>query len=203
MFGWFKKKTEKFNHFPLVWNDDKIALATADSNEDYEFENFTGYIRLYDDECFVENADFVYHIGNMNYLKGTASPIRPFDIKVNNINKFQGVIKGGVLRCNILADTIVNGGKVYCKRASNIILNLGEIVCNEWERGNVNGGILNCKHWKCGSFNNVVFNGCKWSQGHFIDGEFNGNWYGGKWKDGKFNGVSFVGDGSFNSIEKF
>lgn len=204
MFNWFKKKAEKKtveNVIPLVWNDEEIKLDTNAVNDDYEFINFTGYVSLYENECFVENASFIYHIGNINYLKGVA-PLRYGNLakQVNRICVFHGIIKGGSLRCDCLESAILNGGCVICKRADGNVINDGEIHCVDWLKGTVNGGHIYCDEWRCGTFNNGVFESNEWKNGIFNNGIFKGEWYGGKWNNGTFQGRCFVGDGSFSSL---
>ena len=41
-----------------------------------------------------------------------------------------------------------------------------------------------------------------WDGVLYDDGTFEGEWYGGKWKNGEFTGESFVGNGTFEDIEK-
>jgi hypothetical protein len=201
MFNWFKKKNvvkeEKVKS--LVWNDEEIKLDTKAVNGDYEFINFSGHISLYDNECVVENASFIYHIGNINYLKG-ASPLRSFDRQTNRISVFHGIIKGGFLRCDYLKNAILNGGCVVCKRAEDNIINDGGFHCTDWLKGTVNGGHIYCDKWRCGTFNDGVFECDVWNNGIFNNGIFKGEWYGGKWNNGSFQGKCFVGDGSFPSL---
>ena len=198
IFNLFKKKEEK--EIVLVWNDYEKMLTTFSKNGEYVFEHFTGHIKLYGDECEVVDATFVYHIGNMNYLKGM-KPVRGYDVKVNRISKFKGIVQDGVLRCDCFSNSIMNNGKVICNISDNNIVNSGELVCNEWKRGIFNSGVLKCDKWKCGTFNNGHIAGVKWYNGHFMNGTFEGEWYGGKWKKGKFIGESFVGNGTFDDIE--
>jgi hypothetical protein len=203
VFNFWKKKNvvkeEKVKS--LVWNDEEIKLDTNAVNNDYEFINFTGHILLYDKECFVENASFIYHVGNINYFKRTV-PLRYYDKQINRICVFSGVIKSGFLRCDCLENATLNGGCVFCKRADGNIINNGEIHCINWLKGTVNGGHIYCDEWRCGTFNNGIFESDEWKNGIFNNGIFKGKWYGGKWKNGTFNGRAFVGDGTFESIEK-
>jgi len=201
MFNWFKKKNvvKEEKAKPLVWNDEEIKLDTNAVNDDYEFINFTGYVSLYENECFVENASFIYHIGNINYLKGIA-PLRSYDKQANRICVFRGIIKGGSLCCDCLESATLNGGCVICKRADGNVINDGEIHCMDWLKGTVNGGHIYCDEWRCGTFNNGVFESNEWKNGIFNDGIFKGEWYGGKWNNGTFQGRCFVGDGSFSSL---
>ena len=209
---------------PLVWNDDEVKLSTVNGNGEYTFENFSGNIFLYDEKCVVENASFVYRVGNMGYIKGTCLPHHPWDKMANRIVKFfGGVVREGELSCDTIENSVVDNAAVFCDYSTNNTVNNGRFYCGVWNKGTVNGGEIECHNWKCGIFNDGVFKGehggieknkwhegvfnggvfkGKWCGGVFNGGVFNGEWYGGKWHDGQFRGESFVGDGTFDSVEK-
>ncbi|MBE6394061.1 MAG: hypothetical protein E7044_08425 [Lentisphaerae bacterium] len=220
----FSKKTKKIEEkieekeVLLVWNESEKLLSTFSDNGKYVFENFTGYINLYNDICKVENATFTYIVGNMKYLKGFR-PIHGCGIRVNNISKFHGIICSGFLRCGYLLNSTIIDGKVYCEVSNNSTIKNGklhcsdvsdnstiengELHCDEWKDGTVNGGFVKCEIWKNGTFNNGRLCCEKWINGVFMNGTFEeGEWHGGIWKDGKFLGESFVGDGTFEGIAK-
>lgn len=209
MFGnIFNKKTKKIKEeieekeVLLVWNESEKLLSTFSDNGKYIFENFTGYIKLYDNICKVENATFTYIVGNMKYLKGI-KPFKGYLKSVNNISKFHGIICSGFLRCKYLLNSTIIDGKVYCEVSNNSTIENGELHCDEWKDGTVNGGFVKCSIWKNGTFNNGRLCCEKWINGVFINGTFEeGEWHGGNWKGGKFLGESFVGDGTFKGIEK-
>ncbi len=137
MFNWFRKKNNNKvskADFPLVWTDDDVKLTTESPESTYEFKDFTGFIKLYGEKCYVQNANFVYHISNMSYIKDTASPLHPYDIQCNYIDIHSGsVAVDDTFRFRIIENTTVNGGTIYCRSAINNIINTGEFYCREWE----------------------------------------------------------------------
>lgn len=183
--------------FDIIWDQKEVKLSTKNKKGDYDFEDFTGYIKFYNYECYVQKATFTIHIGDMNYIKKNKH-----DIMKNRITMFQGIINNGKLRCDVLDNSIVRNGIIFCRVSNNNTINQGFFDCDTWEKGIVNGGEIRCSLWKCGVFNNGKFYG-EWLNGHFINGQFYGEWYGGKWKGGYFRGKCFVGDGTFYSIDKF
>lgn len=201
----FSKKTKEIKEEKevlLVWNESEKLLSTFSDNGKYVFENFTGYIKLYDNICKVENATFTYIVGNMKYLKGI-EPFKGCGKRVNNISKFHGIICSGFLRCEYLLNSTIIDGEVYCDVSNNSTIENGELHCDEWKDGTVNGGFVKCEIWKNGIFYNGRLCCEKWINGVFINGTFEkGEWHGGNWKGGKFLGESFVGDGTFKGIEK-
>ena len=204
---WFFKKKNKISvnvkkpDFNLVWNENKVGLSTAFQNGDYEFKDFSGYILLYDGlKCEVEHASFIYHVGNMAYIKRTASPLRSYDSRCNRIEEFSGVIKNGELRCDDFVNSTLNEGTVYCKEVDNSIINNGNLLCTTWKRGTVNGGEVKCNKWLCGIVNSGIVKCEEWRNGIFKGGTFQGEWYGGEWHGGEFQGESFVGDGTVEYI---
>ena len=186
----------------LVWNEAGVLLSTRDADGERKFEDFSGHVRLYGERCEVEHAAFTYHVGNMAYIKGTASPLRSIDRMCNRIKEFGGIIKNGEIHCARFVNGTLNNGIVYCNAVDNSVINTGNIHCFTWERGTVNGGEVECNEWLCGVVNGGVVKCEKWRNGIFNGGTFHGDWYGGKWHGGEFQGKSFVGDGSFDSIEK-
>lgn len=203
MFKFFKKKKKsekkEKNVTALVWNDNEVKLDNSYNYGDYEFENFTGYILCNGNKCFVENSNFVYCFKKETLIKRCV-------FSDSHIRKFQGVVNNGVLRCKYFENSIMNNGEVYCLESNNSVINDGKFYCSNWLRGVVNNGVIQGftteLEWKCGVFNNGCFFKGNWREGVFNDGVFMGEWYGGKWKDGKFKGESFVGDGTFDGIEK-
>jgi hypothetical protein len=204
----FSKKTKKTKEIKeekevlLVWNESEKLLSTFSDNGKYVFENFTGYIKLYNNICKVENATFTYVVGDMKYLKGI-NPFKGYLKSVNYISKFHGIICSGFLRCRYLLNGTIIDGEVYCDVSNNSTIENGELHCDEWKDGTVNGGFVKCEIWKNGTFNNGRLCCEKWINGVFMNGTFEeGEWHGGNWKGGKFLGESFVGDGTFKGIEK-
>ena len=139
MFNWFRKKNNNKvskADFPLVWTDESVKLTTANPEGTYEFKDFTGFIKLYGEKCYVQNANFVYRISNMSYIKGTASPLRPYDILCNYIDIHSGTVAAdGYFHFRVVRNVIVNGGKICCISAINNIINTDEFYCREWEAG--------------------------------------------------------------------
>lgn len=206
---WFLKQLFRGNEtkvekpdLDLVWNEAGVLLSTRDANGERKFEDFSGHVRLYGERCEVEHASFTYHVGNMSYIKGTARPPRPFDVRCNRITEFRGTVRSGSLRCDRLVNGIVGEALVFCKVAEGCTMNGGKVVCGTWERGTVNGGELKCGEWRCGTMNGGVCSCETWRDGYFNGGTFLGDWCGGKWHGGEFQGKSSVGDGSFAAIEK-